>query len=289
MTTIFRTLLNPIWLVFMSAIGIDSRLPWCTVCCGQDAGHDAEQKSDEQREHQLRQMTKCVADLRITMRDGAATQFTAEPQLRYDDPVRQIEDASVWFLGRSGRPAAVLSIELYPGAMMYEFTATSECPQAVEGQQWAWRPSHPSFEWIEIKDAPAPGASPAARQQQMRSIMRGYEGIESTKREPNPITLRLLSQPIHRYADADRKVIDGAAFALVYGTNVETVAFLEAIETTGRQWQIGFARMAGAELEVRDKTSDRVIWSAPRLDGRDGPQGASWSYVQSRDVKVLPQ
>ena len=59
--------------------------------------------------------------------------------------------------------------------------------------------------------------------------------------------LRLLPQPIHRYADASAGLLDGALFVIAYGTNPEVVLVIEANgkEKTQPVWTFALARIAG--------------------------------------------
>ena len=258
-------------------------------CYGQENGRDP--KAKELRAQRLQLMSKRVADLEVTaQKSSQVLEFARQPQFRYSDSVRGILDASVWFLGREGRPTAVLTVEVYRNIVMYEFTATSEKPGAVSAKVWAWKPSNPSFQWLKKERAPLPRRSKVDRLQQMRSIARRYEGKEISGRVKNPIALRLLSQPIHRYSDPENGVIDGAAFALVYGSNVELILFVEAVSDNEiASWQVGFLRMAGARLEVRERGSENTIWIAERLAGTV-PNGSTWSKIvphSTQEAKIF--
>ena len=76
--------------------------------------------------------------------------------------------------------------------------------------------------------------------------------------------LRLLPQPIHRYADPDKEIIDGALFVFANGTNPEVIAVLEC-QTTGTGdpvWKYGFAPLTTAPATAR--LDDDVVWSKPQ-------------------------
>ena len=59
--------------------------------------------------------------------------------------------------------------------------------------------------------------------------------------------LRVLPQPVHRYADAKSGLIDGGMFLIAYGLNPELVLLVEARREGSSEpaWQCGFARIVG--------------------------------------------
>ena len=76
--------------------------------------------------------------------------------------------------------------------------------------------------------------------------------------------LRLLSQPVFRYAQPDRGIVDGAVFVFVRATNPELLIVLEAQQASGKsQWVYSPARFSGRECELR--MHDKSVWSRPPL------------------------
>jgi hypothetical protein len=78
--------------------------------------------------------------------------------------------------------------------------------------------------------------------------------------------LRLLPQPVYRYAAPKQGVHSGGLFAFVEGTDPDIFLLIEAREkdAAGATWQYAAARMvstAGVRLTHRDKEvwSDRVL------------------------------
>ena len=99
---------------------------------------------------------------------------------------------------------------------------------------------------------------------QMRDIARRFS-LSETFREQT-YELRLLSNPAHRYSDADGGLFDGALFIYAYGTNPEAVLAIEARGTSSEAttWQYGFARLTGASVSA--KVGDTSVWSAEQWE-----------------------
>ena len=70
---------------------------------------------------------------------------------------------------------------------------------------------------------------------------------------------------------ADPKLLDGALFAFVQGTDPEIVLILEAIETAEKaEWQCAFVRATSGGLEV--KRGDELVWSAKKHPANRDPK-----------------
>jgi hypothetical protein len=98
--------------------------------------------------------------------------------------------------------------------------------------------------------------------------------------ENSRFEMRLLVQPVHRYRDDERQIIDGAVFLLAVDNNPQIVVLIEmlATETNGSRWQYLLARVSSAELHVA--LDGREVWSedrTPRIVG--SPIGPYWHMV----------
>ena len=84
--------------------------------------------------------------------------------------------------------------------------------------------------------------------------------------------LRLLSQPIRRFANAKKGIADGALFAFVKGTDPEVLLLLEAAtpKDGAPAWRFAFARVSHLSHAATRRGS--TAWSAPEL-----------SYAEKRD------
>jgi hypothetical protein len=125
-----------------------------------------------------------------------------------------------------------------------------------------------------VPKAASPGDDEPTRLRQMKEIARRFKAFESLRPdrdEPSDrFELRLLTQPVHRYHDADKSLIDGAIFLMSYGRNPEIALMIEA----GREqearpsWSYALAPIAASRLRV--SLDDREVADIPK------PLDANW-------------
>ena len=97
--------------------------------------------------------------------------------------------------------------------------------------------------------------------------------------------MRLLAQPVHRYADAEVGIQDGAAFVIAHGTNPEVVVLIEALGKTlaTSRWHYSFARLGSAELHV--ELDGKEVWRQGRTPGVVGqPTDPYWLFLTPREA-----
>jgi len=70
-----------------------------------------------------------------------------------------------------------------------------------------------------------------------------------------------MDQPLHRFADPDHGLVDGALFSFAAGTNPEVLLLLECRQERSGElaWHYGCARMSSANCEA--KIGDTIVWS----------------------------
>jgi len=188
-----------------------------------------------------------------------------EPLWRYDQPGKQ--EGSLWACGRTGRPFALVGMEFNQGLDgsvwgFYEFVSLSSGLVTAAGEgDWKWWPKKPAPEFKPLPDGPAPAEDAAGRLGQMKELLRRFTASE------NPLPgkeLALLEAPVHRYADPERGLLDGAVFVFADGTNPEVILLLElrrADNASPPQWQYALARMSPAELRVNLDGTE--VWRRP--------------------------
>ena len=112
---------------------------WSAACVAEGPKQsEATNTAAKQRMDTMRQRAE---SLEIVGPEGEKIECSKEPLLRYNDAVRDIVDASLWALGREGRPRAVLVLEVYGGvSVQYEFTCVADPPKSVKTQRWQWAP-----------------------------------------------------------------------------------------------------------------------------------------------------
>ena len=148
--------------------------------------------------------------LSVTRADGTEKRPVAlhgEPLLRWYDPTRNFSDASLWAWRDSGRPLAVVALELYPhseantGGLSWAFECISLASEPLEvdggiGSNAAqatrfnrllsgslhWAPAKPGITFQEIPGAPRPASTPQLRLAQMKDLSRRFASVEHASR-----------------------------------------------------------------------------------------------------------
>jgi hypothetical protein len=208
----------------------------------------------------LNAMMRRVGQLKMTYAADsgrARPELLTTPVLRCNDPTRDEQDGAVWLWTEDKRPVAALCVLLYAsGKWNYENIALCDEALLVTGRpSWSWEPQATKRQWTRLAE-PVP-ATPRSRQSAMRAIARSLDASETRRGEVFP--LRLLERPIYHYSDEDQGILEGALFALSYGTNPELFAQIEArTDKDGSRWQIAFARLSAAEITV--KHGEKTLW-----------------------------
>jgi hypothetical protein len=159
------------------------------------------------------------------------------------------------------------------------FHATTGRPiklTAQSGQTWTPRAS-------DLKFQPLPGASPpaktaAARLGQMKQLARRFTAHEFYT--SGRVELRLLPAAVHRYADLEQGLIDGAIFVLAEGTHPEATLFVEAVEPAGDAkpaWQFAIGRSGAAEMVIY--LGDKEVHRLPAIDTFPPATSSYWRML----------
>ncbi|MDR3637512.1 MAG: hypothetical protein P4L84_27150 [Isosphaeraceae bacterium] len=205
--------------------------------------------------------------VRVKSADGAtAFPIMAEPIYRFEDPARTFSGGAVWAYGKTGRPAALVTIALEKrpeGGVQWVEELTSLSSGAIQAdvqtpqRLWRWEPPRAGFTVAAIAPASAPGEDERKRLRQMRELALRFKAYEFWKparaASAERYELRLLPQPVHRYRDPSAGIIDGGIFLFAYGQNPEVALVIEArMEGTAMPaWTYGLGRLAAAKLLVR--------------------------------------
>lgn len=242
----------------------------------------------EERAGRLDEMRSLVRAIKIS--DGsrpsrAPEPLAAEPLHRWNDPTREFSDGSLWAFGAKGRPIALATMELYGGpkgtsTWSYELISLAPGPIVGEaegryatldqpfnpqaGGPLRWEPEGRGVEMRGVANTPAPARAEADRLRQMKAISGRISAREAgaNRNDGRETELRLMPRPIHRYADPDSGLVDGAIFLYAYGTNPELLVLIEARQSGDAvEWSCGFARLSRAALTV--KLDGKEAWSRP--------------------------
>ena len=87
--------------------------------------------------------------------------------------------------------------------------------------------------------APAPDPQDAVRLRQIKEQARRFTAHEFWNPDNSRFELRLLTQPVHRYQDEKRQIVDGAIFLFAFDNNPQILLLIEVIRPAAseRRWQ----------------------------------------------------
>jgi hypothetical protein len=218
-------------------------------CLGQTSSGSAAGSPDDKTEAaEARAAAKMMAAeyvFELDKSSGQKLQQEPEPVLRWLLQLDRRFHSDVYLWTHQARPVVVAAITNVYGArrvMETEIHSLSTgLPLMTQSGQVVWEPQRSGVEWKPIPGAPKPGRSAAARLTQMRSLAAQYvvTGVYAGMKEE----LRLLPQPIYRYASEKQGVMDGALFAFARGTDPDAFLMLEARQVAdGLEWQYALIR-----------------------------------------------
>jgi hypothetical protein len=203
-------------------------------------------------------------------KEGSDEPLTMHPRslLNWSNPTRNQERGGVFVWLDEGRPAVIGSIFAYPSQnrlhCKHALHSVSQTPlTAVYESSLAWSPRTPGVRWQEL-DGEAVAKSERQRLLQMRQIARRFSVTLRLPKE-GKTTLRLVPQPLFRYASEKHQVVDGAVFSFAIATDPEALLLVEltddADEPDGPRWRYAFTRFHFYKLEATDR-GGRAVWTA---------------------------
>ena len=195
------------------------------------------------------------------------------PILKWSNPDRGEVHGNVFVWTREGRPLVVGSLFKWftPHThMSHEFLSLAEGPLAAKfhGKE-VWKTDESVIRFADVPGAPAPADTEAQRLLQMKQLAKEFSGSKKERDEKTGvIELRLLPQPIHRYA-APKQGVGGGLFALVHGTDPELFVLIEARgkDAQSARWQYAATRMTSSEVRLRHR--DKEVWSGEIVPWKD--------------------
>jgi hypothetical protein len=231
---------------------------------------------------------QAAEDYRISPQDapGRLFQLQAKPAFRWTQPVRGGDDGAVFLWLDGGRVAAVGTIFAWPQAdglrvVQHEFHSFSPGPiNAVWRGKNVWSPTR-GVARTPVPDAPAPASGAAQRLRQIKAMAAEFSG-NSIDSEDGRWELRLLSNPLYRYAlESTDDVLDGALFTLTQGTDPEVLLLIEAVHVgDGYQWQYCCGRFSDYRLQVRYR--DQEVWSVGPATQSTPQEPYGWHVAEIR-------
>jgi hypothetical protein len=239
-----------------------------------DTAETAQEQARIARER-LEVMTARIESITISSSDpGVPKQMRSTPLFRYDDETRGYVDGTVWRLGETGRPLAIITAELHPNylgggpCVVYDLLSLTGRPFTARSTDIpGWSPGAPAVIVKPLPDAPEPSPFAAKRLTQLKEQSRRFTGTQEVQEtEKTLVHLRLLPREIDRFAPGPEANADGAIFLFANGRNP---ALLLVVETDGKTWQYGVGRLSmPSTLEMR--LDDKVVWSEPRIPSSPG-------------------
>ena len=214
--------------------------------------------------------------------------LSERPFLTFGDPARGNEAGTLWAWSNGGRPIAMMELYRATGddqPWVHALTMTS--PQLIRMTSKTgatWTPKKSDFEPRELPGDIAVGDKQVLRLRQMKEQARRFAAHEFWDPNNSRFELRLLTQPVHRYADAANKLIDGAVFVFAHGTNPEVLLFIEAVgsDAVSAKWQYACFRLGSAELHV--ELDNHKVWQRDRTPGVVGtPNDSYWLLIGQRN------
>jgi hypothetical protein len=180
----------------------------------------------QQIEAALKLTTEAAAKYAFTFQDADSqpARLHSEPILRWSNPQAGEIYGNVFLWTIDDRPAAVGSLFKWftPHThMSHEFHSLAEAPLAgtFEGRA-VWRTSQPGLAFVSLPGAPPPADSAVQRLLAMKRLAKDFTATKIS-RDDSKQELRLLTQPIYRYAVLEQQILDGALFVHVQGTDPE--------------------------------------------------------------------
>ncbi len=254
---------------------------------------------DAARQERLQSMRERAAEFTL-LREGATEPLPlkAEPIVRYTNPEREggTWDGATFLWLEGARPVAAISfgIRAPKNAVFAELTSLVQTPLVCrKGEALAWSPQTGGLAPRPFEDAPPPAATPTSRLTQMRSLARRF-AAECTYKE-DVSQMRLLPQPLYRYADEKSGLVDGGLFALVVSNDPEMFLILELVRTGDAdkpQWHYALARMCSLKQTVR--LDDKEIWTIPGFytlppaDRKTGPYVEAYQGIFTSALPAQP-
>jgi hypothetical protein len=222
--------------------------------------------------------------------------LTREPLYRWTDPTRLNSDGTLWAWRASGRPIAVLAVELYSQDKVFgpiwaiEFTSLSTGLFEVTGGEHfdrrypdlfppradgtlRWAPAKGGLAFCEVSGAPTPGTGEVERLRQMKDLAKRFAAREFYDITSQDYALRLVAHPIDRYADPASGLVDGANFAFANGTNPEALLVIEARRhgAGSPTWSYAAAPLTRAEPTLRLDRQDVWTYSGKPVPTSEDP------------------
>jgi hypothetical protein len=224
------------------------------------------QEAFQTKELRLEFMKRTLVELELSFQaeQGKPIKLTESPVLRFSNPTRaSSSDGGVFLWLADQRPIAAATIWIRDMEKYgHDFTSLSAEPlHCVRNGKVVWSPIKGLLIGQPIKDVSEPSQSPQLRLAQMRKIAGRFSAEVGAWPAEGSTELRLMPQPIYRYASEEKGVIDGTLFSMAVANDPEVLIQLELMRDTVDgvpNWSYSIARMSAIRMKVR--LDDKVVW-----------------------------
>ncbi|MGO8750791.1 MAG: hypothetical protein ACLQNE_32980 [Thermoguttaceae bacterium] len=243
-------------------------------------GQTGRTPEDEERSGRLLRMTQSAQKITVSCvvdSNRIPARLVSSPVLRMSDMSRERLDGTIWLWTHRARPVVILQLwtQIHHETLYeYAFSSLSTGLVVAKSEYWTWAPDRGGLKWVSIPGT-GPSEKPVMRLRQMKDLARRFTSQEYWDPNNQRTELRLLPQPIHRYAAAEDVtpedgVVDGAVFAFCQDTDPEVILLIESVRQQGTavHWQYGLAPLGSAEFHVQ--FDGQTVWRLPRAPGISG-------------------
>ncbi len=211
-------------------------------------------------------------DIRLGGADGPRLALAEQPALKWSNTDDATIHGGVHVWMHEGRPEAIASIFKFftvKDEFSAELHSLAEGPLvATKDGKAVWQPAEAGVSFAPVGKVAAPARSAPARLAQMRGIARDFSGTMTTFNQTTH-PLRLLTQPLVRYAGNKHEPLDGAVFAFARATDPDVLLLLEARAPADAaagadpQWHYALARMHCGALSMSYEA--RQVWNVEQM------------------------
>ena len=236
-----------------------------------------QEKKDSPADERHQKFREEAARYALARHDDRRLKLHPVPLMNWANPERTNNLGSIFVWELQGRPMALGTVFRYEirnverWKLALHSLADGPLTARSEGGEVIWSPQIPGIARQAFPETPAPADSPALRLVQMRALARQFQ-VTLTDREGRETPLRLLPQPVRRYASPESGIQDGAIFGWMVATDPE--AFLLVELSDAGQWRYAFARFHFWKL--RAELEGKAVWdAAEELDQAHNTMGAA--------------
>lgn len=242
---------------------------------GEVLAQDEEKKPDAFAQQRAR-----VKRVNVNLNDKPC-ELLRGPLYTYEEVIEKWHSGTSWVWGTKGRPAVFLNMMTQGGTRYFEFISlTSGTLKVSIGKQMGWQPE-PNWNPKIIKGEAPPSANRKRRLIQMRSLARRFKARQVHFGQVQ--RLRGLPQPIYRYASESDNSLDGAIFAYLRESDLETILVIDAQKQKDGSAIWVFDCMPVSIDYQEMQFDEKIVWERKRISySQAGLSSASYHIYTHR-------